>query len=308
MPVDMLLSRFFGELDKALPRGERPFRREGDNDDAINVSRLPPYRHIFHALCLFEHSCGYRLPRYVQFKKTYVKALKEHPRYAEERKSLLDADGKPVPGLLHRIGGWYLDGLAHTHLYCALVQAYEEQRRIGAVLMDARVDVKLKADIIIAAPGGLVRVDIQNRTGQEQQALLQSRRDREREAKAKNSSSSQEENPLHETIRTVFIQRSACKLDKRYGVKLFGAEAIDPLIRDIDACLGVPPEGGLGYADMAGVSMQQLQTMSREGRIPRYDGARPALAPLRGETPVGVLGPEAAVGTRDGIVEPGLKR
>lgn len=270
MPVDMLLSRFFAELDKALPPKDRPFSREGCNDDAVNVCRLPPYRQVFHALCLFEHSCGYRLPRYIQFRETYLKALRQHPRYEKDRRILFDAAEAPVPGLLHRIGGWYLDGLAHTHLYCTLVQAYEEQRRIGAVLMDARVDVKLKADIIIAAPGGLVRVDIQNRTGRDQQALLQGREDRERQAKANNSSSSQAGNPLHETISTVSIPRSACKLDRNYGVRLFDAEAIDPLIRRIDACLGVPAEGALGYDDMVGLSMQQLQKMNREGSIPRY--------------------------------------
>lgn len=65
MPVDMLISRFLRELRSAVPE---PFVREGASDPAIRDSQLPPYRHIFHALCLFEHSNGYRLPRYESFR------------------------------------------------------------------------------------------------------------------------------------------------------------------------------------------------------------------------------------------------
>jgi hypothetical protein len=119
MPVDMVISRFMEELRIAAPE---PFKREGSSDRQMRERPLPPYRHVFHALCLFEHSNGYHLPRYERFKRCYLLALENHPRYQDQMEELFPS-GNAAPGLLHRIGGWYLDGLAHTHLYCVLVQA-----------------------------------------------------------------------------------------------------------------------------------------------------------------------------------------
>lgn len=194
MPVDILIRRFMEELHAAIPS---PFKREGASDSRIQKLPLPPYRHVFHALCLFEHSNGYHLPHYDRFKRSYLMALDNHPRYQREKEKLCPG-GTPKPGLLYRIGGWYLDGMAHTHLYCTLVQAYEEQRRIGAVMMDARVDAKLKTDIAVVTPGESVRVDIRFADDARQKNILSRRAEAETIAKARNFSSSHIGNPFYE--------------------------------------------------------------------------------------------------------------
>lgn len=264
----MLLPRFIEELERAIPLSERPFRREGQPDKRVLSAPLPPYRHIFHGLCLIEHSRGYRLPRYRQFKTVYLGALQHHHRY-KEACSWLFVDGEPHPGLLNRIGGWYLDGLAHTQLYCALVQAYEEQRRIGAVLMDARVDVKLKTDIVIVSPHALARVDIRHGTGLRQADLLRSRAAAERSAKANNSSSSQSGNPVHETIQTATIARSESGAFRDSGVELFTAGAIDKLLGELDALLGVSNDAQLSYDEMCSVTMRKLEAFQSKNAIRR---------------------------------------
>lgn len=255
MPVDMVINRFMEELRLAVPT---PFRREGSIDPDMQKRRLPPYRHVFHALCLFEHSNGYRLPSYERFKRTYLLALKHHPSYRNEKDELF-VGKDAVPGLLHRMGGWYLDGLAHTHLYCVLVQAYEEQRRIGAVMMDARVDAKLKTDIAIVTPGLSVRVDIRFSRGARQKDILSQRAEAEAVAKRRNSSSSHIGNPFYERGKTAVISHAHMQRDALTGVRLFTPFAIDRLLEEIDDHLGVPKDQAISYAAMKNRSMGNLQ-------------------------------------------------
>ncbi len=255
MPVDMVVSRFMEELRRAIPA---PFEREGDSDPAIRESQLPPYRHVFHALCLLEHSSGYHLPSYENFKRAYLRALQDHHRYRAQLDRLMPG-GEPAPGLLYRIGGWYLDGMAHTHLYCALVQAYEDQRRIGAVMMDARVDAKLKTDIAVVTPGAAVRVDIQFTQGRRQSALLAQRARAEATAKRNNAASSQIGNPFYEQVPCVTITRAEMKRDDRTGAPLFRPSEIDRLMREIDGHLGVPAGETISYADMRALTMADIQ-------------------------------------------------
>jgi hypothetical protein len=266
MPVDMLISRFLRELQAAVPE---PFVREGASDPVIRDGQLPPYRHIFHALCLFEHSSGYRLPRYERFRRTYLRALENHPRY-HPQSDLLFPNGTPAPGLLHRIGGWYLDGLAHTHLYCVLVQAYEEQRRVGAVLMDARADAKLKADVVIVTPRTSVRIDIRYRKGPSQRMLLARRANVEADAKAQNSSSSQIDNPFFEHVTAVSISRDEMTAVTPSNIKLFSGDAIDRLLVEIDTYLGLTNDDSIKYVTMARLQMTDLQRMMRNGDIRSY--------------------------------------
>lgn len=271
MPVDMLLSRYFEELEKAL--GNQPFRREGQADSEMLRAPLPPYRHIFHGLCLIEHSRGYRLPRYQSFRTVYISALQRHHRYKEAQAKFFLDNGDPHPALLNRIGGWYLDGLTHTHLYCALVQAFEEQRRIGAVLMDARADVKLKADLLIVLPNKVARVSIEAGTGPSQQELMARRAAAEEQAKANNQTSSQNENPLHEEVFTVTIARNATEPFKNYGVNLFHGMAIDDLINRLDTFLGILKSHAITYDQMKNVTMKDLQQKGTSGGLPRLDSS-----------------------------------
>lgn len=257
MPVDMLISRFMKELRLAVPT---PFRREGESDAGVRDRQLPPYRHVFHALCLYEHSNGYHLPRYDQFKKSYLRALQNHPRYRQKLEQFCP-NGAPSPGLLHRIGGWYLDGLSHAHLYCALVQAYEEQRRIGAVMMDARVDAKLKTDIAVITPSAVVRVDIQFKKGARQNAILTKRAAAEMSAKANNASSSHLGNPFYEGSKTAVISHADMRTHSTTGVPLFTPQAIDQLIMEIDRHLGVDPEQPISYEAMRNLSMSDMEAL-----------------------------------------------
>lgn len=185
-------------------------------------------------------------------------ALDNHPRYQREKEKLCP-DGTPKPGLLYRIGGWYLDGMAHTHLYCVLVQAYEEQRRIGAVMMDARVDAKLKTDIAVVTPSASVRVDIRFADNARQKKLLSRRAEAETIAKARNFSSSHIGNPFYEHSKAVVISREDMNFDPRTGVSLFAPQAIDRLLGEIDRHLGIPKEQAISYAAMKDLRMSDLQ-------------------------------------------------
>lgn len=270
MPVDMLLSRYFQELNKVIPSEGGAFHREGWYDADMFRRHLPPYRQIFHGLCLVEHSRGYRLPQYQEFRWTYLDALFTHSKYQSEVPSLFVSNDKARPELLYRIGGWYLDGLRHTHLYCALVQAFEEQRRIGVVLMDARADVKLKADLLIVTLDRVARVSIEAGTGQEQKTLIARRAAAEQEAKAHNQTSSQKDNPLHEGVFTASIAREKSGGPTYFGVPLFSGEAINSLIRKLDDYLGVPPNLAITYDQMKGLNMEDLNRLNNAGRIPRF--------------------------------------
>jgi hypothetical protein len=174
------------------------------------------------------------------------------------------------PALLHRIGGWYIDGLRHTHLYCALVQAYEEQRRIGVVLMDVRADVKFKTDLLIATPNRMARVSIEAETGSDQDELIAHRAGAEQLAKANNQTSSQRANPFHDTVFTTRIAAEEANLTPHLGIKLFSGAAIDNLITTLDAHLGIPLDITISYRQMEKVTMGHLNSLNDDGRIPRF--------------------------------------
>ena len=252
MQVDMLVKRFFEELGKLYPKN-RPFEMRGSYGESATSPALPPYRAMFSGSCMRSFCESYRLPHVDEFIEDFMVALRgkmAHERHGLKLKrvasTLLEEDGTPTPGLLHRLSSRYRDGIMHTHLYCVLAQAYEDQRKVGTVIMDPRVDFKMKTDITVVGLGRVVRVDI----GQGSKALLASRADAERLAKRNAGGSTEKGNPflLNPVVRV--LNKGNAVRDFR-GLRVFGETAVDAALREIDALLGVSEEEALSYRDMA---------------------------------------------------------
>ncbi|MDP9479665.1 MAG: hypothetical protein M3R38_29055, partial [Actinomycetota bacterium] len=151
MLVDMHEFKFVSELEK-LDR----FAPGGDLDAEVRRVDFPAWRALFTSLVLWCHSTGYRLPSYDQFFAHCRKAY-THPRH----KGRFDRWFEPPreSRTVNRVKLWYESGMAETHLYACLVDAFEDQLKEGVVLYDARADWKLKWDVAVLTRGARVRVD-----------------------------------------------------------------------------------------------------------------------------------------------------
>ena len=262
MPVDMLLPRFFEEVRRLYPTQDRFFRRLGVRDRTIEKCPVPPYRAVFTAGLLFEHAAGYRLPSFDRFAQVYGRAIRNNEKISDDIKRKLFVNpvdcAEPTEGFLHRLCGFYLDGMAHTHLYVTLVQAYEDQRLIGAVASDPRVDWKQKTDIIVVSASKVVRININFGDGQ----LLADRAAREADTKALAGASHMAGNPFYEQTRVVEIIRNEAHTEPSHGLRLFTAASLDLLLQSIDAALDVSPENAIRYMDMRNVNMRSLRDRS----------------------------------------------
>lgn len=263
MPVDMLLSRFFREVEQLYPDQDRKFQRTGTWDRRVASCAVPPYRAVFTACLLRGHAAGYRLPSFKQFTSVYVHAIFANEKIPDRDKACLFVDPKtcdePTPGFLHRLCGFYLDGMAHTQLYVALVQAYEDQRKIGAVASDPRVDWKLKTDIVVMSASRVVRLNI--RFGSDE--LIEDRTTREAVTKARAMASHVTGNPFHERAPVVEVVRDAAHTETFYGLQFFTPACVDEAIRSLDAALDVPPHLGIRYAEMRPVTMRALNDLNK---------------------------------------------
>ena len=271
MPVDMLLARFFEEVDRLYPETQ-PFARTGCEDSTIAKMPLPTYQAVFGACLVFQHAAGYHLPDFDTFVRTFCDSLKVRMDRGETRWAKLFEDAgrctQPVPGFRHRLGGFYINGMAHTHLYATLVQAYEDQRRIGAVLWDPRVDWKLKTDLVVLTPWRAVRIDIHG--GSEE--VIASRADQERETKAAAGASSHEGNPFYDKTRVVRALSHSPHVEERHGLWFLSAAHINDVIAQVDAALGVPKKLAIRYESMVEVEMRDLMRMRANGLIQTFDG------------------------------------
>lgn len=255
MPVDMVPARFFDEL-----RRIKPFQRYGQPDTAIQRVPLPPKQAFMPGLFLFNHAAGYRLPEWEHFLRYYVSAVHKHKSYEAKFATCFtgefDREGRPVPKpeLLWRMSGWYEDSMAHAFLYSVLVLAYEDLDQSAFVLYDARTDWKFKADFVIirSGPGtfGGVRVSIEGQN-EEDRAKVDAQRDRqERDMKRNTAVSSHWNNRTYEMLATVRVSRSAELPLVRRGFKLFSVEAMERLLKDVDAALGGPRHHAMDLQSM----------------------------------------------------------
>lgn len=265
MPVDMLVPRFFKEVERLYSGEVRSFERLGRRDRSLATCPIPPYRAIFTAGLLFGHAAGYRLPSLSQFIAVYGSAISRSDKYSIGDKARLYRDPKeccePTDGFLHRLCGFYLDGMAHTHLYVALVQAYEDQRQYGAVASDPRVDWKLKTDIVVMSASKVVRLNI--RSGAED--IVEERSAREADTKARAMASHVAGNPFYDGSAIVEVIRDAAHTEAFRGLQFFTPACLDEVIQAVDAALEVPAEFAIRYADMRHADMRVLNAL-REGR------------------------------------------
>lgn len=160
--------------------------------------------------------------------------------------------------------------MAHTHLYVTLVQAYEDQRRLGVVAADARLDFKMKTDVLVAAGGRLARVDL----GGGDAGLLGERAATEGRAKANASASSHAGQPfLAEPVFPVLRSPDTTDDAECSGLPLLRPAALDDLIARLDRHLGVPPGCALAYARMRRVDMAALRELDARGAVPTLAAA-----------------------------------
>ena len=259
MCTDMLISTFFREVKRLYPP-TAPFTEKGVHNAAVEEITLPPYRAVFSAACLKSYTAGYRLPSLDGFLQEFNTALrgktadKKHGHKLRKSENLLyEPDGRMSDGLLYRLSRRYADGMAHTQLYCVLAQAYEDQRRLGAVFMDARTDIKLKTDIIVTSGNTTVRIDI----GAGNAALLKTRRDTENRMKQHASGSSERGNPFLDAP-CVRITRNPALMGRYAGLEFFTGATLDPVFREIDDFLHVPAAQEILYRNMVGITMSDL--------------------------------------------------
>ena len=268
MPVDMLLSKFKKRIGELYPENV-PFVRQGRYDEGITNLSLPPYRAIFDSLCTMKHAEGYLLPSFADFRDAFARTLMTNGRFAKDLSRLYEDPKtctRPTEGFLYRLCSRYEDGMAHLQLYCALVMAYEDVRRIGMVVMDVRMDFKLKTDLLVTLPrpDGMVcvRVDI----GQGQPKLLASREAVEAQRKGDAAGSSHWANPVL-NMPTAYVERSGETLREWRGLRFFVPSAVDRLIADIDTFAAISEEGRPSYAEMKGMTMYNLKTPTEAVRV-----------------------------------------
>jgi len=139
-----------------------------------------------------------------------------------------------------------------------------------SILMDARADAKLKTDVVIVTPQASVRVDIRYGKGPSQRALMARRANAEAVAKDQNSSSSHIDNPFVDGTNRVTISRDEMTNVMPSNVKLFSGSAINRLLLEIDAYLGLTNEAAIKYEAMVHLRMSDLQIMMRAGKIKSY--------------------------------------
>lgn len=267
MSVDMLVPRFFREVERLYSDGGLGFERQGRWDRTVANCPVPPYRAVFTAGLLFGHAAGYRLPSFKQFVATYSRAIRDNDKYPSGNKVRLFQNpatcGEPTPGFLHRLGGWYLDGMAHTHLYVTLVQAYEDQRRLGAVASDPRIDWKLKTDLVVMSASKMVRLNIN--FGNEE--LVGDRAVREAGTKARAMASHVTGNPFHDGTPMVEVIRDAEHTEPFRGLRFFTPACLDNVITEVDKALEVPAGSIIRYGEMRKADMRVLNARNSDAEV-----------------------------------------
>jgi hypothetical protein len=249
MPVDMWPVRFLEELE-ALP----PFRRLGSYDEAIAKREAPPKQAFLPGLFLFGHARGYHLPAWDDFQRYYLKAINQHERYKDKPPFYFTGNDEPRPGFLHRMSGWYEDSIAHAFLHSVLVLAYEDLDQSALVLFDARIDWKMKADLIVLCCDGertkALRVSIYGQSDEGRAALEHGRDEQERHTKANTSDSSHWRNKTHGALPLLKISKTHGDVIVKQDFHLFSLEAMEQLMVDIDNTLERPRTKAMPIAKM----------------------------------------------------------
>ncbi len=257
--MDYLLKTFFDKVREMYPEGSH-FRALGNPSEEVDAVALPPYRAVFVASALRGYAAGYRLPTLRRFVDDFMCVLAEKmddprsgQRLADSRHLLLAPGGLATSGLLNRLSRRYADGMAHLQLACALVQAYEDQRRIGFVSVDPRLDIKMKIDVLVTVGGLSAAVDI----GAGSAELLRRRRAVESEMKRRASGSSDAGNSTLAALPRVAVVRSVATMADFHGLPVFRGGEVERVIARVDEALEVDAPRP-SYAALARTTMADL--------------------------------------------------
>jgi hypothetical protein len=232
MPVDMYERRFRQELEK-LPPFSNPYPR----DVRVWAQDFPAWRAIFTGICLYEHSCGYRLPSQQRYFEACRNAwCKQHPDAARFQPFF---KGNLLPGMRQRVGVWYESGMAETHLYACLVEAIEDKLKEGVVLYDARADWKLKADLVVSLLGQQIRVNAYFGDRQGRPAIEARREKLERIRKINTAESAHWGNKELPRMLQIEVARTDADALIINGVRLFPPATVNALLREIYEHVGL---------------------------------------------------------------------
>ncbi len=225
MAVDMHEYRFISRIRK-LP----PFEPGLQADAEVNSVDFPAWRALFTELLLWGHSTGYRLPTYEDFFDRCRKAF-TYGRNARRFAKWFDEPRRSRTE--RRVKAWYESGMAETHLYTCLIDAFEDILRDGVVLYDPRADWKLKWDVAVLTRGQRFAVNSAwgERSGRRG---VDVRRDRvERVRKERTSASSHWGNAERGRWTTLSIFRSDEVCQVVNGLRLFSMDRINELLESM---------------------------------------------------------------------------
>lgn len=230
----MFVKRFRAELDQ-LP----VYERGGQFDRRVEAANVPAWRAAFTAAVLLKHVAGYKLPRFKEFEWCYVTFLRRHGSFDGKFAWLFDVEGQPTPGFRHRLGGWYESGMAELYLYAVLAEALEDRLKLAAVVYDARVDWKLKADALVLYGGRVFKID-SYRQGQTSRQQVTARRAVIEERVKQNTSRSTGKG-IEDVDRweELHVRRDEQDHELVRGLPLFSRSALDDLLRQLYDRIGV---------------------------------------------------------------------
>ncbi|MFB8277221.1 hypothetical protein [Nocardia colli] len=233
MSVDMYEYRFRQELNKVArfqpndTRDPRVWPRPGSTE-----AEFPAWRALFTAMLLHRHSTGYRLFPYEEF-YTFCKFAftRQHPN-PERFTRFFEGDLRI--GMRQRVGAWYESGMAETYLYVCLVEALEDRTKLGVVQYDARVDWKLKADIMIYMRGGhMFRVNAHVGPSAERPHIEERRDEIERMRKRNTAESAHWGNQALAEMQTLEISITPEEMQTINGCRVFSIAAINKLLHQV---------------------------------------------------------------------------
>jgi|GEM_PF-5711708 len=226
MSVDMHVHRVLQEIE-ALPRFERDtFRR----DRRVWAAGFPAWRALFSSHCLYGHCIGYKLPGYEKFFELCRRAYL-HRNHRDSYTRYFQGD--LLQGMRHRVAVWYESGMAETHLYASLVDAFEDERKSGLVVYDPRVDWKLKTDMIVITRGQPTLISAFYGNLDNRPSLEKVREETEHERKRNTADSAHWGNVELASMRKCQIGLSADNHQEVNGIRLFSPTAIEQLITQV---------------------------------------------------------------------------
>jgi hypothetical protein len=136
----------------------------------------------------------------------------------------------------------------------AMLVDTEDVDQSALVLFDARIDWKMKADLIVLRCDGertkALRVSIYGQSDEDRATLEHERDEQERHMKANTSDSSHWRNKTHGALPLLKISKTRGDVIMKQNFHLFSLEAMEQLMADIDNILEWPRTKAMPIARM----------------------------------------------------------